>query len=370
MSGQSANHFSTPSHGSSSALLQDIANDISKLIFDIFKLLGTHGCHPPCYCPGTMILTTEGERAVETLRVGDTVVTASGQSREILWVGRRDFNIETHAAPTSVRPVRIQAGAFGKNLPRRDLVVSPGHALFVDDVLIPARFLINGATIRQDLDAKTVTYFHVELESHDVLLAEGLPAESYLDTGNRGDFENGGQVVALFPSVEPKDWSDTCAPLLKSGPTVESVKRNLIEQASAFGYAVTDQHGLHIVAGGKAIEPTVEGDLYRFTLPDNCSNIRLASRSWVPAHMVPGSEDDRRLGVCVAEIEVDGKALSLDDMGSGWHRFDVSGDATYRWTTGSAELPGQARSIAVRLCGSALYWMDDLSNESGLREAA
>ncbi len=303
-----------------------------------------------------MILTSEGEVAVESLKVGDHVVTASGTARPIRWIGRRSFDIRRHAVPSSVMPVRILAGAFAGDLPRRDLVVSPGHSLFVDDSLIPVRFLVNGTTIVQDRSVDTVTYFHVELDSHDVLLAEGLPAESYLDTGNRRDFENAGRVVTLHPLFEAKDWADTCAPLLKSGPTVEAVKSRLIDRALEIGYSITEEHDLHIVADGQTIRPTWDGRRYSFSIPEGATTVRLDSKTWVPTQLVAGSQDDRKLGVCVASIEVNNAVVPLDTMLSGWHRFDISGSQSYRWTSGSAELPAQAREIAVELCGTARYW--------------
>jgi hypothetical protein len=89
-------------------------------------------------------------------------------------------------------------------MPARALFVSPDHALFVDDVLIPAKLLLNGTTVRQ-VKRKTVTYHHIELARHDVVLAEGLPAETYLDTGGRAAF-GGGAVVALHPAFAASRW--------------------------------------------------------------------------------------------------------------------------------------------------------------------
>ena len=103
--------------------------------------------------------------------------------------------------PADVRPVCIRAGAFGPGQPARSLWLSPDHAMFVDlardgagaapGVLIPARYLVNGTTVVQDATAR-VAYWHVECARHEVLLAEGLPAESYLDTGNRGGLVGAG----------------------------------------------------------------------------------------------------------------------------------------------------------------------------------
>ena len=123
----------------------------------------------------------------------------------MIWVGRRTIACQCHPRPHDVWPVRIAADAFGRGRPARDLWLSPDHAVFIDNVLIPIRYLINGATVVQEA-AERITYYHVELERHDILLAEGLPAESYLDTGNRGAFENGGVALHLrgWKSILPR----------------------------------------------------------------------------------------------------------------------------------------------------------------------
>jgi hypothetical protein len=122
--------------------------------------------------------------------------------------------------------VRI-AGAFGGDLPRRHLLLSPDHAVFVDDVLIPVRCLINGTTITQ-VERKIVEYYHVELPRHDVLLAEGLAAESYLDAGDRGNFANGGTAVRLHADFASRVWeAQGCAPLVVSGAVLAAVRRRL-----------------------------------------------------------------------------------------------------------------------------------------------
>jgi hypothetical protein len=129
----------------------------------------------PCFAADTRILTTVGEVAVEALRVGDRVPTLLGQrAAPVVWLGHRRVDVRHHKRPLDVQPVRVQAEAFGPGLPHRDLVLSPDHALFVDGTLVPVRMLVNGTSIAR-LNADTVTYWHVELDRHDVLLAEGLP---------------------------------------------------------------------------------------------------------------------------------------------------------------------------------------------------
>jgi hypothetical protein len=137
--------------------------------------------------------------------------------------------------------VRIAAHAFGLGRPFRDLLLSPDHAVFADDVLIPVRYLLNGATVRQ-LDVASVTYWHVELPSHGVLLAEGLPAESFLDTGNRASFANAGAVVSAQPAFARDVWArQGCAPLVTEGPARDRVYRQLLAQAFLLGWRTRDE---------------------------------------------------------------------------------------------------------------------------------
>ena len=139
----------------------------------------------PCFAEGTHIGTPSGEAAVEQLRVGDRVLTRRGERLAVAWLGHRRTDCRRHPRPWEVWPVRVRASAFGAGMPHRDLLLSPDHAICIDNVLIPIRYLINDATILQER-VDSVTYWHVELDRHEVLLAEGMPCESYLDTGNRG----------------------------------------------------------------------------------------------------------------------------------------------------------------------------------------
>jgi hypothetical protein len=196
----------------------------------------------PCFRSGTRIGTSRGGVPVEDLRVGDLVLTISGRETPIAWIGRRTLDCRRHPAPERVRPIRIAAHAFGENRPKRPLQLSPDHSVFVEDVLIPIKFLVNGVTIVQ-VAASAVTYYHLELPSHDVVLAEGLPAESYLETGGRSAFANGGDVIQVHPDFASDEahvagvWERSgYAPLLGSDGQFDRVRARLAAQACMLGY--------------------------------------------------------------------------------------------------------------------------------------
>lgn len=166
-----------------------------------------------CYVAGTGILSPQGEVPVESLRAGSIVVTASGQQRRVKWVGHRTMRCNQLPDPQKAWPVRIAADAFGPGMPHSDLLVSPAHALrvsCVDDVLITAKALINGGTIAQ-VPMNKVSYWHVELESHDILMANGMPAESYLEMDNRHFFVEAGAVsLHAVPDAGVRTQADMC----------------------------------------------------------------------------------------------------------------------------------------------------------------
>jgi autotransporter passenger strand-loop-strand repeat protein len=202
---------------------------------------GVELTYVPCFAAGTRIRTDRGETAIEDLAKGDLVLTPDGEALPVVWVGSRTVDCARHPAPETVMPVRIRAHAFGPGLPARDLLLSPDHAVYAEAVLIPVKHLINGSSVRQ-IAVPRIAYYHVELPRHAILQAEGLPAESYLDSGDRGSFANGGDGVVLHPvwGGEARDVSlvwDACgaAPLCVTGPLLDRVRAVLAERVSVLG---------------------------------------------------------------------------------------------------------------------------------------
>ena len=153
-----------------------------------------------CFLTGTHILTNKGEVTVENLAIGDNVVTAEGKLEPVKWIGYQ--TVQPHQVKNPLRgyPILIKAGALGNNLPQRDLYVSPDHAMFFEGVLINAGALVNGTSIIKTEPKEAFTYYHVELENHALLLAEGAHAESYLPQNEeRLAYENGAEYEELYP---------------------------------------------------------------------------------------------------------------------------------------------------------------------------
>ena len=136
---------------------------------------------PTCFLKGTLIWTPSGETRIEDLRVNDVVVTASGGATSIQWVWRRRFEREPGQKwDQKIVPIRVARSALGPNTPHRDLYLSPYHCLYLDGVLIPAVDLINNSTIARCSvkDLREIEYFHIKLERHSVIYAEGAACET------------------------------------------------------------------------------------------------------------------------------------------------------------------------------------------------
>lgn len=317
--------------------------------------------NPPCFVAGTRIATARGEIPVESLRVGDRVVALrSRRFAEVTWLGHRRLDCSRHPRGHDVWPVRIAANAFATDMPHRDLLLSPDHALFLDGGLVPVRFLVNGATITQERVSK-VSYWHVELASHDVLLANGLPVESYLDTGNRGLFDNALGPLHTHPAVARRHWeARACAPMQLDPAAHIALRRRLLARAPVLGRLLTEDPDLHVLADGVPL-PTMRNDFaWTATLPAGAREVRLQSRVAVPAEILADSADRRPLGIAVTHLALDGQPIPPSDprRSLGW----LAPEPVIHWTGGDAALccePTSAapRTLEITLAPLLRYWL-------------
>jgi hypothetical protein len=315
-----------------------------------------------CFLPGTRILTDAGELAVEALRVGDSIVTLSGRTRRLCWIGEGRVRA-TPGWRNAATPIVVCKGALGDQVPNRDLHVTKGHSLFLDDVLIPAEFLVNHRSILWNDRAREVTVYHLELDTHDVLFANGAPAESYRDDGNRWLFRNANSGWDQPPKPP-------FAPVLTGGPIVDAVWQRVLDRAGRRpGVPLTDDPDLHLLVDGARLDAQKRMDgVYVFSLRDVPHEARLISRAAAPQELGL-ARDPRSLGVAVRRIIVRQRGRSrmvraqetLLDMG--FHAYEAEPD--FKWSDGDAVLPAEmfARfvgpfEVSVHLGGTARYIED------------
>ena len=153
-----------------------------------------------CFAAGTEIAGPERARAVEDLRIGDMILTADGRAVPVKWIGRQTLS-KRFTPADRFAPVRLRAGALAEGVPHSDLVLTADHALILDGLAVTAGALVNGTTIlREPCGAlpERVTYYHVETDGHEVILANGAAAETFVDYLGRRAFDNFAEYLALY----------------------------------------------------------------------------------------------------------------------------------------------------------------------------
>jgi hypothetical protein len=321
-----------------------------------------------CFAQGTQIATPTGETPVERLSVGDTVLTADGKVEPIIWIGVGRVLV-TPGRRSAATPVTVHRGALADNVPHRDLRVTKGHSLFIDDVLIPVEFLINHRSICWDDRAREVDVYHVELAKHGVLIADGAAAESYRDDGNRWLFRNANSGWGLPPQPP-------CAPVLTGGPIVDAIWRRLLSRAGPRpGFPTTADPDLHLLVDGRRVNSEARPDgVHLFHLAEYPASVRIVSHAAAPQELGL-ARDPRCLGVALRRIVMrqQGKFRVVDaadaSLVDGFHDFEADGG--FRWTDGDAVMPTELFAefkgpveIVLTVAGTTRYI------ETGVRQQA
>lgn len=177
-----------------------------------------------CFARGSRILTPQGERPVETLAAGSMVVCGDGLQRPVRWAGSRQLGAAELAQRPELNPVRLRKDALGTDAPARDLLLSPQHRVLLRDwraemlfgepaVFVPAVSLVNDETIRQERAPEGVEYFHLLLDGHQTVFADGLECETLMPAEMATGALDGAaraEICAIFP--------DLAADLSRFGP--------------------------------------------------------------------------------------------------------------------------------------------------------
>jgi len=331
----------------------------------------------PCYLPGTMIETPAGERAIEELRAGDEIIAyepAGRIARTIRSIGCGQANVIASAFDdVSGWPVRIHAGALAEGTPYKDMLVTSEHCLFLNGCFVPARMLVNGRSIVYDKTISSFNYFHIDVEPHAIIRADGALSETLIGTGHIDALHN---PSGSMPLIAAGDWGNAAAPLNTTRSFVEPLYRELEARAALFDggqyQAVSsrcDDPCLHLMTDtGRYIDGHLGGDgTVRFAIPHAVRSVFIMSRASRACDVHGPFVDDRRiLGVLVGRITMEEGGNSTEICShvqrpelEGWDA-EIAGDM--RWTTGRAVLPLPERlyeglaslSIEIRAAGPYL----------------
>ena len=197
-----------------------------------------------CFLKGTMIRTADGEREVERLKAGDLLPTAFGEPKPIQWIGHYSYK-KSDPAKRWVKdalPVRIARSALAAGVPHADLIVTKAHALYIDGVLVPAGSLINGTTITlyDACELNELAFFHIKLDSHDVIFAQGAPCETLLAVSENAS--NFAEYLREFGM--PISEEAPCAPVLAFNGGRSELKSRL---RSAFAPVLDRRQKLDVI---------------------------------------------------------------------------------------------------------------------------
>jgi hypothetical protein len=315
----------------------------------------------PCFARGTRLLTPLGYVPVETLKPGDPIVTAKGDTRPVRWVGHCIVDLCAHSRPAAVQPIKFTQGSLAPGLPAQTLRLSPDHGLYLRNALVPAKLLANGATIIRETNATAITYYHVELDRHDLLLAEGVAVESYLDTGNRSAFTRASGSPVFGRS---KNWDHAAyAPLCLNGPILRDIRQDIRIRTADLGYRRRTLTDVTLLADGQRITRThgeAAQPIFHFPTPFT-GQITIQSPRFIPAELSLGQhdEDDNRvLGIAISRINLGSRLVAARQIArAGFYPRAAQDRADWTDGNGVIEVPEPIAALALNIAALPLGWI-------------
>lgn len=310
-----------------------------------------------CFLKGTQIKSRHGYINVEDICVGDEIVSVENGIEtftNVTWVGCKKAHVMPYLPlDASGYPVRILKDAIAHGVPYKDMLITAEHCLFFNGKFVPVRMLVNGNSIFYDKSITSYDYYHIETNTHSVIIADGVETESYLNTGNKKTFN----VKSNIYSIHEKklEWNkDSYAPLCVDRDFVEPIFQKLKERGERLNphhvsdekLQITQEPNLFLLTeAGKVIRPLHQIDSqYSFMLPANTKCVRIISRASRPCDVIGPFMDDRRyMGVAVSDVclcsaQQQHQIVShlQAEKPKGWHDTDWIDCA---WTNGNALLP-------------------------------
>lgn len=232
------------------------------------------------------IRTAEGERSVENLAIGDLLPSLFGGLRPIQWIARYPIKKSDPSKPwvKDALPARIARGALGPNVPQADLYVTAGHALLIDGVLVPAEMLINGATIErfEASEYDELEFFHIKLESHDVIYAEGAPVETLLEVDKSA--VNFAEYHRRYGTPAAPEL--LCAPHVYFGGRLGQLRSNSVAQSPSG--LISGNRLTSFVTAWKRVGCSLLDNRRRLGITETPSSVK-AMMSW-PSQLLDASE--------------------------------------------------------------------------------
>lgn len=306
----------------------------------------------PCFLAGTKILTSAGWTLIENLKIGDKIATFTNGENAFSsaeWVGKGETHCNSWLPDDlSGFPVVIMKDALGDNVPHEDIRLTPEHCIFMDGVLIPCRMLVNGMSIYYDKSYLHYSYYHIKLQNHSIINANGMLTESLADTNH---------FSRNSDNESSQDAADLAAPLGVDPDIAEALHYRISRRATISGVTpksipslAAHKPEVHLYADDKIVHPIrISGNRHVFMLPRNIGGVSIISSTTRPCDSVgPFINDRRALGVLIGKIDI------FDSFGhknldihthtkylSGWHCLE---NEQSRWTNGNAYLPLGERS--------------------------